>query len=677
MTPALIEKYNKIQAKAAAAAIRAMTNEGKALLHMATGTGKTDAAIKVIKNIRRKEPRARILWLTHRNELIKQARLRMQRYLPESDVGSFSAEAKEQSRPVVVASIPLMSRKNYLSQFNKNDFQYIFVDEAHHAPAATWSRIMEKFPKAKRFGITATPYRPDRAPQDGEDTSSPGVTDVFGEPAYSLSYKEAQKMGILSQEEAYIVLTDSVLRPIVTKTGEYSPRSLDRLHSSKNRNGIIVQSYLKYGRKFAKKNGLTPKALCFCVNARHAKHLAKQFEAAGVTAAFLVGSTLHLSATKREKITEAFLTGHSIEVLCVVDIFNEGVDVPDVSCILMTRPTRSNIIYQQQVGRGTRRTAKKRKFMILDYVDNCRREWQCYTGTNMVQRPLKPSRVITEYLSVKDPIVVQERVADVMKGVEEFEDRFRRVHTKETCMASAAPFERPSQWQKADLNAYNAAHHHGWLPACTAHMSQRQIHLSLSETILQLRHLAKHGGSAPRVSCKDENERKLAIKWRRLKRDRREEAKTAVKDILSINPMWGASKGFYAMMRAMPSGVEMVPGQKWKGVRHRYKFVDREYGSFSGAPVNLLMQTWPKGLTGHPARSRAASSKATSIPVVRESDGAYFNSMNEAAKFMKVRCQRISDAISREHSFAGSKWRYATKAEIKAHEKKQAKKKKP
>ncbi len=456
---------NKIQDQARKAVIGSLIKDNKALLQMATGTGKTETAKKILDSILIKEPNARILWLVHSNELLEQTANRILNSSPELNLGIFSGEVKCIYSQITIASVQTISRINNLKKFDKKDFQYIFVDEAHHSPASSWDLILKYFSNAKKFGFTATPYRP-----DGRT-----LEESFGQPVFELSFRDAQDKGLLAKDESYVILTNSVLAPSVTKEGEYSQRSLDRLFVSKDRNDIIVKSYIKYGRGALNKAGIKPKAVLYCVNSEHAKRMSEVFNARGVKAAFIVGDVKQLSAATRSEVYQQFRDTHDIEVLCTVNIFNEAIDIPDLSCAIMARPTRSNIVYSQQLGRAARILhGKKEKFIVLDYVDNTRAEFQGYTSSNLFKKGAAHTTTIVEYMTEADPVLVEQRIANVTKGIEEFENKFRRPRghwTLKTLIIEALKYRTVSEWRKKDLNSYTIAHTSGHYTECIKHMT--------------------------------------------------------------------------------------------------------------------------------------------------------------------------------------------------------------
>ncbi len=347
---ALTVRLDEAQAEYVSRAVSTLTRKRRYLVQMATGTGKTVVGCKVILSF----PRARVLWVTQTEELIRQTVSDIELYVGVGNVGIFRRDERPDDERVIVASVQSLCKPENLKFFDRDEFGLVVVDEAHHAAANTWRAIVEYF-DAKKLGLTATPQR-----ADGQD-----IYELFGEPALKLTYEEAKERKLIAEEEYRIILTASKFEGLVMTSGEYRPEDLDRLVVSKRRNEVIVDSYLKYARRFMAEHAVTRKAICFCITQRHAMRMAELFNEAGVKAGFLVGKTgkrssawsvEHRPQTEKERaeVYEEFQHG-DLEVLCVVSILNEGKNVRDVSALLMCRPTRSKTVLQQQLGRGCRR----------------------------------------------------------------------------------------------------------------------------------------------------------------------------------------------------------------------------------------------------------------------------------------------------------------------------------
>lgn len=407
-------KLDRIQKKAVKAVMASLEENGRALVRMATGTGKTETAIKVVKDL----GDIRVLWLTHRYELIdqlaNQIRGRLQRYAI-TDVGVFGNGCRDTLNDFIVASIPTLARDKNLKAFHPDDFHLVIVDEAHHTPAPSWELVVNYF-NGNKLALTATPDRP-----DGQS-----LEEYFGDIVFDVCFDVAVAKGLIVKPEGWCILTNSVLKGLASKDGKYSPKQLERLYSSKNRNTIIKLAYDKYGRAPILKQGLKPKTICYCINVQHAERMADEFTKSGYKSKFIVGDQGVQSKKEREDIYNEFKNTHKIEVLCVVDVLNEGVDVPDVNILLMCRPTQSSIIYSQQVGRGVRLNKGKKACIVLDFVDQTNTKFQTYTLGNHSPNSAHKNRTVPDYLDTQDPLARKNRVDDFWKNVRDFEAGIRQ-----------------------------------------------------------------------------------------------------------------------------------------------------------------------------------------------------------------------------------------------------------
>lgn len=385
-----------------------LKKEDSALIVSATGTGKTEMATKIIMSL----PKAtKVLWLTHQNELVKQVAERLT-IKTDRYISIFNSEFKELGGDVVIASIQSLSKPNVLKKISRNAFDYVFVDECHHAPASTWLRTIQHF-NCKKIGLTATYKRPDGL----------SVSDIFGNPIFELPFEKAQEKGFLAKDQNRLILTNSVINGVSILGRDYTAKQLDKLYTSKDRNNIIVKAYLKHGRAAIKKAGMKPKGVCFCINIDHAIRMSEMFNKHGISSSFVCGNSRKQSVLERDRIMDSFRTTNDIEILCVVNIFNEGIDIPEANVGLMARPTRSNIIYQQQVGRIARPDEGRKKFfVVLDFVDVTSQEYSGYVMGSLKQVRAVHSQIITEYVSEADPVVINKRVDNIMQTVRQFEN---------------------------------------------------------------------------------------------------------------------------------------------------------------------------------------------------------------------------------------------------------------
>jgi len=327
-------------------ALSRMRSEGRTigLLYHAQGAGKTHVAVLDAKRLG-----GRTLFLAHRRELIRQARQRFEDLWPEASVGVFAGGTREAEAFNIVGSIQSVAQN--LKDFSPDAFGYLAIDEAHHAAAATYKRVLSYFRPRFVLGLTATP---DRA--DGES-----VLELFRDCAHRLSLKEAVELGELVPIRCLRVRTNVDLSRVRFNQIQYNRRDLEDRVMVPGRDRLIVDTYLQYvpGRQ----------AVAFCVNVRHGEDLAGLFREAGVPAQAVSG---RMPRTDREDVLRRYQDG-GVKVLCACDILNEGWDCPQVEALLMARPTLSKVIYVQQLGRGTRKAPGKECLIVFDFVDNATR----------------------------------------------------------------------------------------------------------------------------------------------------------------------------------------------------------------------------------------------------------------------------------------------------------------
>ena len=334
---------HQVEALASLAEMRA-DHKSIALLTHAQGAGKTIVAISDAKNVG-----GRTLFLAHRKELVEQAYLKLQELWPEVSTGLFMSDVRDVDDHNIAASIQSVSE--HLSGFSPTAFKYLIIDEAHHATATTYKRILGYFKPDFVLGLTATPER-----ADGES-----LLDVFRECAHRLTLQEAVERGELVPIRCIRVVTNVDLSRVKFNQIQYNRKDIEETVIIPARDRLIVETYLSHvkGRK----------AVAFCVNVRHGESVAELFRLAGVPARSVSG---RMPRTERERYLKEFRDG-SLRVLCACDILNEGWDCPDVEVLLMARPTLSKVIYMQQLGRGTRKAPGKECMIVVDFVDNATR----------------------------------------------------------------------------------------------------------------------------------------------------------------------------------------------------------------------------------------------------------------------------------------------------------------
>jgi superfamily II DNA or RNA helicase/predicted nuclease of restriction endonuclease-like RecB superfamily len=325
----------------------------RALVCLPTGTGKTIVFASFPRWFRMKR---RMLVLAHRAELLEQARDKLRRAAPELRVAiDQGSRVADPASDVVLAGIPTLGREgsSRLTRLDPASFSIIVVDEAHHATAPTYRRVLDHFgvfdPDTDKLlvGFTATPKR-----GDGQ-----GLGRVFEHIVYTRTLPETIEAGFLAPVAGYRVETSVDLGQVKTRMGDFAVSRLAREVNVAERNALIVDVYKKHlaGRK----------SLCFCVDVAHAEAVAARFEADGIAAGAVAGA---LAKETRHALLERFRSG-ALQVLTNCMVLAEGCDEPAVEGILLARPTRSRLLYTQMIGRGTRLHPGKDDVLVVDIVD--------------------------------------------------------------------------------------------------------------------------------------------------------------------------------------------------------------------------------------------------------------------------------------------------------------------
>ena len=341
----------------AAENLQKMREDGKtiALLYHATGVGKTITAATDAKAVG-----GRTLFLVNALKLASQAKETFAKVWPEATLGEYTGSQKDMTQTVIFATVQSISKD--LEKFSPTDFDYLIVDECHHAAANTYQKIFTYFHPKFILGLTATPER-----SDGED-----MLELFQNVAHKMDLKTAVERGVLVPIRCIRVKTNIDLTDVRINGIKYNSQDLESKLFIPERNQLIVDTYLKYV------NG--KKTVIFCASVDHAAEIAKLLRDNGVKAEAVSGRD---RVEIRDKILKDYETG-STNVLCACDLLNEGWDSPHTTVLFMARPTMSKTIYMQQLGRGTRRCPGKDDLLVIDFVDNA----------NMFNMPYSLHRVL-------------------------------------------------------------------------------------------------------------------------------------------------------------------------------------------------------------------------------------------------------------------------------------------
>jgi len=330
----------------------------KNLIVAATGTGKTVISAFDFKNFRKENPTAKLLFVAHRKEILQQAQSTFQGVLRDNNFGELWVDGIEPEKyNCVFASVQTLN--NRISELNLSEsfYDFIIVDEVHHIAAKSYRPILEKFKPKILLGLTATPER-----MDGDDI----LKDFCDTIAAEIRLPEALNRKLLCPFQ-YFGITDTIdLSKATWQNGRYLPSELTKIYTqSDNRVGEILANLNKYLNDI---NAV--RALCFCVTQEHAQFMAEKFILAVLNSDYLVSSRGDL----REDIRVKF-QNKEINYLFVVDIFNEGIDIPEIDTVLFLRPTESLTVFLQQLGRGLRLADGKECLTVLDFVGNSRPEY--------------------------------------------------------------------------------------------------------------------------------------------------------------------------------------------------------------------------------------------------------------------------------------------------------------
>ena len=312
-----------------------------ALLYHATGTGKTVTAVMDAKRCG-----GRVLFVAHTMELVNQAHNTFKNLWDTVSVGKFADSVKDTDSHVICGSIQSVALN--LELFQDNDFDYIIIDEAHHASADTYQKVLAYFKPKFTLGLTATPERAD-------DTN---ILEIFKNTAHKLDIQTAVEIGALVPVRCIRIHTNIDMTKVRFNSVQYNIRDLDDKIFVPERNKLIVDTWLSYVKN--------KRTVVFCASVKHAEQIAKLFQDAGIAALAVSGS---MKTSERNEQLAKFASG-DIKVLCACDLLNEGWDCPQTEVLFMARPTMSKVLYTQQLGRGMRNCEGKDHLMVFDFVDN-------------------------------------------------------------------------------------------------------------------------------------------------------------------------------------------------------------------------------------------------------------------------------------------------------------------
>ena len=325
--------------------------EKRALLISATGTGKTYAAAFAVRDIK---PR-KVLFIVHREQIAKQAKKSFENVIDTTEIsmGLLSGNSKDFKDDIIFSTMQTLSKDEYLKRFNPREFDMVIIDEVHRAGSNSYQKIMDYFTPRFFLGMSATPER----------TDSFNIYKLFDyNIACEIRLQQALENNFLCPFH-YFGITDISIdgHLIDDKTDDTNFNML--VNEERIKNIIDQADYYGY-------SGDRVKGLIFCRSKKEGTNLSRLMNNAGFKTIFLSGEN---SQTEREIAVEQLTSkdeDNYLDYIFTVDIFNEGIDVPEINQVILLRPTQSPIVFVQQLGRGLRKFESKEYVVILDFIGN-------------------------------------------------------------------------------------------------------------------------------------------------------------------------------------------------------------------------------------------------------------------------------------------------------------------
>ena len=344
---------------------RRVRGQYRNLVVAATGTGKTIISALDYKRFRKQNPGkpCRLLFVAHREEILRQSMYTFRAVLKDANFGElFVGNSKPESIDNLFISIQTFNSKDFVEKTSADYYDYIVVDEFHHAAAPSYKALLAHYTPKILLGLTATPER-----MDGRS-----ILEYFNNRvAAEIRLPEAIDRKLLCPFQ-YFGVTDNVdLDKLKWAAGGYDRNELSKVYTlsgmiAERRADLVVSSVLKYVTDID-----TVKGLGFCVTVEHAKFMADHFNKRGIKSMVLTGA----SKDDERKNARNQLVSGEVRFIFVVDIYNEGVDIPEVNTVLFLRPTESLTIFLQQLGRGLRLSEDKDCLTVLDFIGQANKKY--------------------------------------------------------------------------------------------------------------------------------------------------------------------------------------------------------------------------------------------------------------------------------------------------------------
>ena len=355
------------------------------LYQMPTGTGKTRLFTSIIRDINvwglRHNINYRILIIAHRSELIEQSSRSLDKYhIKHGVLAGTMKDKRDLTQAIQVASIQTIIHPSNRCLIEGLQFDFIIIDEAHHAVANSYQKLWKFCPNSKKLGVTATPWR----------MNNSGFAQIFDAYIPSMSIKEFIQKGWLAAYQYYSIPCNSEIIKSIESIrefdieGDYKSSVLTQVFDTSKIRAQLYNSYAK--------NAFGKKGIIYSISREHSEHICSQYRSHNIVIENIDSET---PAKTRENIIKAFKNGE-IDIIVNVDIFSEGFDCPDIEFIQLARPTKSLVKYIQQVGRGLRKNGNKR-CVILDNVGmysrfglpDEERDWESFFYGNKIEHSIE------------------------------------------------------------------------------------------------------------------------------------------------------------------------------------------------------------------------------------------------------------------------------------------------
>lgn len=407
----------------------------RALVQMATGLGKTTVVAADVKRFMRDKPQSRVLFLCHQNDILTQARKRFEEIIgPEHTYGNFTGDGEKDYHEVDCLFASFQVMREWHKAFLESEFDYVVVDESHHAKANTYEPTLQYFKPEFMLGVTATPDRHDLK----------NIREIFGEEVYALSVQEAIARGLVAKVD-YRIITDEIEMSQNLRDQRGRKMNIQQLNRS-----IFVPKRDEEVTNIIESHAAeaidSPKRIIFCESVEHTEELATYFSKA---------APLHskLKKWEQDRYIEQF-RGGEIDTLLTVDMFNEGIDIPDANQIVFLRSTQSKTVFLQQLGRGLRKAPGKDEVQVLDFVANCDRLLLLHTIQQEISYYQQNEQNQTEVTRISvGSIQFSEAARDIIDILTGSEDSYRKSVIIQELSSLATSLERTPTFRDVDAKS--------------------------------------------------------------------------------------------------------------------------------------------------------------------------------------------------------------------------------